>query len=129
MPAPLVVSGAQLMCTMGSGPAKLTVLPTGQVQACGQPVACINDNKPMVNVPAFAMCKSLANPTVAAATSAAQGALTPQPCVPVIPAPWVPGVPLALAGGPPAVNATCKLTCAWAGIISVQSPGQSTVLG
>lgn len=37
------------------------------------------------------LCQSLANPTVATATAAALGVLTPMPCMPVIPTPWLPG--------------------------------------
>ncbi|MFM8223251.1 MAG: DUF4280 domain-containing protein, partial [Planctomycetaceae bacterium] len=78
----------------------------------------------MLNIPTFGMCSSMANPTVAAATAAALGVLTPMPCIPVIPAPWFPGSPTVLIDALPALNNTCKCLCAWAGVISVIAPGQ-----
>ena len=83
------------------------------------------DNKPIANIPPFGMCQSLANPTVAAATAAASGVLTPMPCVPVIPAPWSPGSATMLIGNMPALNNTCICNCAWGGVISITSPGQT----
>ncbi len=44
---------------------------------------CHTENKPFVSIMPFAMCTSPANPTVAAATAAAMGVLTPMPCIPV----------------------------------------------
>jgi hypothetical protein len=127
--APLVVSNAVMACTFGAAPAKLTALPNPQVLVEGQPAAVITDIKPIANVAAFGMCSSLANPAVAAATSAASGVLTPQPCTPVVAGPWTPGIPLILIGGQPAVNAPCKCTCAYAGVISVTVPGATQTLG
>lgn len=123
----LVVNGAQMLCTMGAAPSGLVVLPVAQAMANGAPAACIQDYKPMVNIPPFGMCMSLANPQVASATSAAMGVLTPMPCMPNIPAPWVPGSPTVMVGGQPALNATSKAMCAFAGTISLLVPGQFTV--
>jgi len=64
---------------------------------------------------------------VAAATAAAMGALTPMPCIPVLPAPWVPGSPTVLIGGKPALNNSCKLNCAYGGIISINNPGTMNI--
>jgi hypothetical protein len=74
----------------------------------------------------FGVCRSLANPTVAAATSAALGVLTPMPCIPATSSPWVPGAPTVLLGNQPSLDNTCKLMCNWAGVIQVVSPGQAT---
>ena len=113
------------MCSFGTAPSALNVLPTSKVM-CGTPVANIMDNVAMTNIMPFAMCTSLANPAVSAATAAASGVLTPQPCTPVTAGPWIPGTPTCLVGGKPAVNNTCSLMCAYAGVISVTSPAQTT---
>ena len=86
-----VVDGATLKCTMGTSTCSLTVLPTNRVQMEGAYAANIMDYIPMANISGFGNCITLSNPTVAAATSAALGVLTPQPCIPVIAAPWAPG--------------------------------------
>src|SRR3954471_24216758 len=118
-----VVNTAQLTCSMGMAPSVFGVLPVNHVFSGNQPAANIMDHKPMVNVMPFGMCRSLANPTVAAATAAAMGVLTPLPCVPNTPAPWVPGAVTVLLGNQPALDNTCKLMCMWAGVIQVVAPG------
>jgi len=115
-----------LQCSMGMAPSSLMVLPVNRTMTSSQPAATIMDNKPMVNVMPFAMCQSLANPTVASATAAAMGALTPMPCIPNTPAPWVPGSPTVLIASQPALNNSSKLMCLWAGVISINVPGQMT---
>jgi len=119
-----VCSGAMLKCSFGMAPSSLVVLPVNRVFTSAMPAANIMDNKPMVNILPFGMCMSLANPTVASATAAAMGVLTPMPCVPVIPGPWVTGSPTVLLANVPALNNTSKLMCMWAGVISVINPGQ-----
>ena len=123
-----VCAGALLMCSFGIAPAPLSVLPTNRVMAGGPPAATIMDHIPIVNIPPFGMCTSLANPTVAAATAAALGVLTPMPCMPVVPAPWMPGAPTVLIGSMPALDNNCKAMCTWAGVISITMPGQFTVM-
>ncbi len=122
----LVTTGAMLQCTFGLAPSTLNVLPVNLVTA-GSPAANIMDNKPMVNIPPFGMCNSPANPTVAAATTAALGVLTPMPCIPVIAAPWAPGAPTVMIKNMPALNNTSKCMCNWGGVISINSAGQFTV--
>lgn len=112
-----------MTCSFGVAPSALLVTPENQMLV-GTPAATIMDNIPMKNIPPFGMCTSIANPTVAAATSAAMGVLTPMPCVPVIPAPWVPGSPTILIAGKPALHDACKCMCAWAGVIQFTAPGQ-----
>jgi len=123
---PHVCSGAQLMCTFGMAPSSLVVLPLNKSMSSTMPSANIMDNKPMVNILPFGMCMSIANPTVAAATSAAMGVLTPMPCIPMTTAPWAPGSPTMILGGMPALNITSKLMCNWAGVIQIIQPGQMT---
>lgn len=123
----LVCNGAQMMCSFGMAPSNLVVTPQNKTLA-GQPAANIMDMKPMVNIMPFGMCTSMANPTVASATAAALGVLTPQPCVPSIVGPWAPGSTTVLIGGAPALNNTCTATCAYAGVIQILNPGQTTVL-
>lgn len=124
----LVTSGTQLMCSFGVAPSVLNVLPTGRVMCGGAPVATIMDQVPMLNIMPFGMCSAPTNPTVAAATTAALGVLTPMPCIPVPAGPWVPGSATVLVGGKPAVNSTCKLMCSYAGVIQVIAPMQFTTM-
>jgi len=91
----------------------------------GKPAATIMDIAPMSNVPPFAMCQSLANPAVAAATAAALGTLTPMPCTPLIVAPWTPAAPTTLVAGMPALALGATAQCAYGGVINVVSPGSA----
>ena len=120
-----VCTGAMMMCTFGAAPSTFNATPR-PVMTSNMVAGVITDNIPMMNVPPFGVCMSLANPTVAAATAAALGVLTPMPCLPVLPAPWVPGAPTVLITNIPALDNTCKLMCAWAGVISISFPGQVT---
>jgi hypothetical protein len=122
-----VCMGALLKCSFGMAPSSLVVIPQNRVLTTSLPAANIMDHQPLVNVLPFGMCQSLANPTVAAATAAALGVLTPMPCVPVTPAPWVVGAPTVLLGQMPALNHTAKLMCTWGGVIEVVAPGQVTM--
>ena len=121
-----VCMGAMLKCSMGMAPSSLVVLPVNRVMTSNVPAANIMDNKPMVNIMPFGMCQSPANPTVAAATAAALGVLTPMPCIPNTPAPWAPGAPTVLIANMPALDDTSKLMCLWAGVIEVTYAGQAT---
>ena len=119
-----VCSTANIKCMFGDGPAVFNVLPTNRVFLNNKPMATIMDNQPMVNIPSFGMCKSMANPAVASATAAALGVLTPQPCMPVPAGPWFPGNPKVLIRNNPALMMTDKCMCAWAGTIEITSTGQ-----
>jgi hypothetical protein len=119
-----VCMGALLRCSMGEVPGPLAVPPLNRVLT-GTPAANVMDHLPVVNVPSFGLCSSLANPVVAAATAAAEGVLTPMPCVPVTPAPWLPGAATVLLGNGSALDASSTLACAWAGAIQVTSAGQA----
>jgi hypothetical protein len=119
--------GAVLQCSFGAAPATLVVLPIHAVLT-GTPAANIMDHIPILNIPPFGVCSSPANPTVASATAAALGVLTPMPCIPVTPAPWVPGTPTVLIANMAALDNQSKLMCAWAGVIQINMPGQMTTL-
>jgi hypothetical protein len=117
-----------MQCSFGLAPSSLVVLPPNRVMTQQVPDANIMDHKPMVNIMPFGMCTSIANPTVASATAAALGVLTPMPCIPNTPAPWVPGEPTILLGNFPALDNNSKLMCIWAGVIQFITPGEFTVM-
>jgi hypothetical protein len=122
-----VVNGAQLQCSFGVSPGNLIITPENLTNANKVPTATIMDNIPLKNIMPFGMCTTLSNPQVAAATAAAFGVLTPQPCIPVTTAPWTPGSPTVLVNKKPALNSTCKLMCSWGGVIQIVNAGQQTV--
>jgi len=122
-----VCMGAVMQCTFGMAPSSLVVLPTNRTYTNQVPDANIMDHVPLVNIMPFGMCTSLANPSVAAATSAAMGALTPMPCIPNTPAPWITGAPTVMLGSTPSLDNISKLMCLWGGVIQIASPGEFTV--
>jgi hypothetical protein len=128
MGQPQVVSTAMMMCSFGLAPSTLNVLPVNRVMVEGRPAANIMDHLPIMNIPPFGMCTSLANPTVAAATAAALGVLTPMPCIPVTSTPWVPGAATTLVANQPALTPSSQCLCAWGGVIAIQMPGSMTTL-
>ncbi|HQN19218.1 MAG TPA: DUF4280 domain-containing protein [Syntrophobacteraceae bacterium] len=122
----IVTGGASIQCSFGVAPSVLMVLPACKVTV-SLFVATIMDNKPFVNIMPFGMCTTLSNPTVAAATAAALGVLTPMPCVPVTVAPWIPGKPTVLVGSFPALTDSSILMCMWGGVIKINTAGQFKV--
>jgi hypothetical protein len=122
-----VCMGAMMLCTFGVAPSSLVVLPTNRVMTNMVPDANIMDHIPMANIMPFGMCTSIANPTVAAATAAALGVLTPMPCIPATPAPWVAGAPTVLLGNFPSLDNVSQLMCMWAGVITFVDAGEATV--
>jgi len=123
-----VCSGAKISCSFGSGPKSLMVLPINQtLTATVKPIATIIDIIPILNIPPFGTCISVANPMVIAATAAALGVLTPQPCIPVPVMPWSPASTKVKIRSNPAVIDSSKTMCAWAGQISIVDPGQQKV--
>jgi Domain of unknown function (DUF4280) len=122
-----VCMGAMMQCSFGLAPSSLVVLPTNKVMTNMVPDANIMDHIPMTNIMPFGMCTSPANPTVAAATAAALGVLTPMPCIPATPAPWVTGAPTVLLGNFPSLDNVSQLMCTWAGVITFVDAGEVTV--
>lgn len=120
-----VVNMAMCQCSFGAAPAPLQVTSQSTVMESNMPAATIMDiPKPPMT---FGMCSSMANPTVASATSAAAGVLTPMPCVPACAAPWTPGSPTVMVANKPALNNQCKCMCNWGGVISVVSTSAVTI--
>jgi hypothetical protein len=122
-----VNSGTMLACSFGVAPSTLTITPENRVMAGSTPAATIMDYIPMKNVAPFGMCSAPTNPQVAAATAAALGVLTPQPCMPATSSPWTPGSPGVTIANKPALTTTCQLLCMWGGIITITNPSQQTV--
>ena len=124
-----VCMGAMMQCSFGVAPAALSVIPKGaSLINATAPAATILDNLPMANVPPFGVCSSMANPTVAAATAAALGVLSPMPCIPMTVSPWAPGSLKVNIGGTPALESNSKLMCNWGGVIQIVTPGQMKVM-
>ena len=118
-----VCTGATLQCSFGTAPS--TFAASGVEVSATAAAGVVTDVAPS-NVPPFAMCTSLANPQVASATAAASGALTPQPCVPVL-SPWTPGSAEATIGGVAALDDSSQCSCSWGGVVTVSAPGQTSV--
>lgn len=122
-----VCMGAIMQCSFGTAPSSLAVLPTNKTYTNQVSDANIMDHVSMVNIKPFGMCTSLANPSVASATAAAMGALTPMPCIPNTLAPWIPGAPTVLLGNSLTLDDASKLMCIWGGVIQFTTPGEVTV--
>jgi len=123
-----VCMGANMMCTFGMAPSSLVVLPVNRVMTSEVPDANIMDHIPMENIMPFGMCMSPSNPTVAAATTAALGVLTPMPCIPATTTPWTPGASNVLLGNMPTLDNVSQLMCTWGGVIAFVTPGEFTVM-
>jgi hypothetical protein len=121
----LVTNGAKLKCSEGVSPSTLTVLPTSGQEADEQPTATVNDYQPMVNIAPFGMCKTQSNPQVAAATTAAQGVLTPQPCIPAVTSAWSPGSSIVTISEQKALTDDSTCSCTWSGSIEITDPASS----
>lgn len=113
----VVGSGASLSCTCGTSDGVFTTFSTSP-DGDGPPIGSINDYMP-ANISNFGMCNSPANPQVAAATDAANGVLTDQPCTPAVAMPWQPPNPDTTVGGVPALDTSSLCQCQWGGTISI----------
>lgn len=124
--AKAVVAGATIKCTNAVGMSSFVPQP-GKVRMGGAPVGNIQQSATS-NIPPIGMCTSLTNPQVAAATAAAFGVLTPQPCVPMLPGnPWLGCSSKVRVGGVPPLTKDGCLTCMWGGSITITDPGQQKV--
>lgn len=122
----LCTTGAVISCTMGTAPSALVASNAVTTAASSLTAATTMDFVSVTNIPTFTMCMSTSNPTVAAATSAANGVLTPQACIPVTTA-WTPGSTSVMISNYPALTDSCTCTCSYGGTISITSAGQFTV--
>ena len=125
--AQVVVSSGTLTCTQGTTPGTINGTSNLTVMAEGKPICLLSDVAPKVNITGFGLCRSPANPAVAAATAAAMGVLTPMPCVPAVSGSWIPNNTKVIVGGQPALTLGCTCTCSYAGVINIVNPGQVTV--
>jgi hypothetical protein len=73
------------------------------------------------NISTFAMCNSMSNPTVAAATAAAKK-LTQMPCIPKVVSPWSPSSVVASLSGVKFATSQSTCSCVYGGTISVTKP-------
>lgn len=112
-----VCSGTKLKCSFGLSFGSLNVMSQTKVSDVAM-IATIMDNKPM-NIGNFGMCQSMSNPSVASATAAASGVLTPQPCFPNVIAPWTFGSLKVQISSYPALQDKSKLNCSYGGIIEI----------
>jgi hypothetical protein len=122
-----VVAGATYMCTFGTTPGTLNVTSQATVLIAGKPAATIMDVAPMSSITPCGMCTTVSNPTVAAATAAALGVLTPQPCIPATVGAWL-GGKSPMISGKPGLGNDAKLLCSYGGSIGIVSPGQTSVI-
>ena len=117
----LVVHEAKIRCSQGALPS-LLVIPESPVLSDDKAVGTVDDHKPMRNIITFGMCRSPSNPQVAAATSAALGVLTPQPCIPATNQQWTPGAPFAVVDQINVLSSDSTCTCDHGGTIDILDP-------
>ena len=122
--AEMIATGASAVCSFGTAPGTISATSQAACLVEGKPAATIQDAQP-ANITPFGMCTSLLNPQVAAATAAAMGVLTPQPCMLVPAGTWTPMKPGVLLGGQPCLTRDSTLMCSnGGGMISITVPGQ-----
>ena len=124
----VVVTGASLMCSFGTTPATLTATSQSTCLGCSKPMATVTDVSAGTNISGFGMCSSMANPQVAAATAAAMGVLTPQPCTMVPMGIWSSGSSVLVGGKPVLTGEGCLMCGMGMGKITITSPGQTTII-
>lgn len=125
--AQAVVTTANVTCSFGTTPSVLKGTSNLTVTAEGKPLCVLSDTAPVANIGSFGMCSSLANPAVAAATAAALGVLTPQPCTPSVTGCWIPNNTKVLIGNQPALTLGATCMCSFGGNINIVNPGQVKV--
>lgn len=119
-----VVAGAILSCSSGDKPNRLKMPFSHGVYIHNKAQMNIKDHIPNENIFPFGKCYSRQNPTVAAATAANNGILTPMPCTPMTTIPWIMGKDDKLIDGQPALLSKSELSCLYCGIIKIEDDGQ-----
>lgn len=117
-----------MACGFGTAPCSLTVTSQMICLLEGKPAATIEDVSYPVNISGFGMCTSMLNPQVAAATAAALGVLTPQPCMMMPAGTWMPMCTKILVQGKPCFGNDAMLMCAYGGTVTINGPGQTKVI-
>ena len=112
-----VCTGAEVTCTFGAVPAVFTA---SSVDVDATAPAGVITDVTVENIPTFGMCVAPANPAVAATIQHTA------PCLPVL-MPWTPGSAQVMIDGVPALDDSSECMCAWAGVVTVSSPGQEQV--
>lgn len=124
----LLSSTTNLTCTMGLTPSPLNILPVNAVFGQFLPLATMMDNKPLLNIMPFGLCKSPANPMVAAIIASSLGAVTQGPCIPATFAPWVSSKPVIMIKNFPCITINDQLICSYGGMIKAVAPSQTAVM-
>lgn len=119
-----VVAGAILSCSSGDKPNRLKMPFSHGVYIHNKAQMNIKDHIPNENIFPFGKCYSRQNPTVAAATAANNGVLTPMPCTPMTTIPWIMGKNDKLIEGHPALLSKSQLSCLYCGTIKIEDDGQ-----
>ncbi len=112
-----VEDGVLARCQFGTTPSPVHT--TDQI-----PFAAASDFVPFKNIHPFGVCSCPRNPTVAAATAAAMGKLTPMPCVPAISQPWQASQARIWVRGVRALDPHSTVCCRWGGLIQLINPGR-----
>jgi hypothetical protein len=124
-----VGNGALIKCTFGTAPVGLIVPPINRTMTGKIPGANIFDNKPFAQIPPFALCTTPSNPQVAKMFPVPPpGVLKPQPCTPVIAAPWLPAAPTTMIGNMPTLVNAATATCSFGGVVQILVPACFTVM-
>ena len=119
-----VVAGAKLSCSQGDQISILAMPQSHGVYVKNKAQMNTMDYKPYVNIQPFGLCHTLSNPSVAAATAANNGVLTPMPCTPVVTMPWINGKDDQLIEKQPALINQSINMCLYCGTIKVEDDGQ-----
>lgn len=123
----VVVTGATLACPFGTQTSVFKATNAPLMKCAGKTIGNIMDGSAGTNISPFGLCKTLSNPEVAAATAAALGVLTPQPCKPQTKV-WTPGSATLLIGGKPILSQSSTCNCLYGGGITVTNPGQTSMI-